>query len=267
MGKPVKLSGIMDVYLQMKISKEISEELNIISPLLAGMEKKNLFSVPEGYFDVLSISVLKNINTISSEFNKDKLSVPEGYFENLSSSILEKIRSLNQTAEQELRTLSPMLYSIQNENVFTVPTGYFRNLENAILDRVIEKPQAKVVQLKKRDSVWKYAAAAVVTGVIGLSSLMMFNASQSSGGKADNSISSSIQTASQFKNEQQINAEIATLADDEIIKYLEKTGNEVDNEVLATSVNENELPATKDYLIDEKALDSYLDYSGKNSQN
>lgn len=265
MAKAVKLSGIIDVYLQMKSSKEISDELANISSLLSGIEKKNVFSVPEGYFDMLSISILKKLDNSASI---ETLTVPEGYFENLSSSILQKIRSLNETAEQELRTLSPMLYSIQNENVFEVPSGYFKNLQNDILDKVIEKPKAKVIKLKKRDSVWKYAAAAVVTGVIGLSSLMMFDASQNSGASnLDESISSSIQTASQFKDEQQINAAIASLPDDDVIKYLEKTGNEVDNDALATSVNESELPATNDYLLDEGALNNYLDKKDKNSQN
>ena len=267
MAKAVKLSGIIDVYLQMKITKEISNELNNISPLLAGIEKKNIFSVPEGYFDVLSINILKRIETPSSEFKNDRLSVPEGYFENLSTSVLQKIRSLNETAEQELRTLSPMLYSLQNENVFEVPAGYFRNLANDILNNVIQKPQAKIVHLNKSDSVWKYAAAAVVTGVIGLSSLMMFDAQNSGGGKPDESISSSIQIAAQFKSEQQITAAIANLSEDDIIKYLEKTGNDVDNEVLATSVDENDLPAANDYLLDDKTLDTYLDKTDKNTQN
>ena len=243
----------------MKSSKEIFDELNNISSLLAGIEKKNIFSVPEGYFNLLAIDILKKINTNS--FKPDKLTVPEGYFENLSSSVLKKIRSLNDDPEQELKTLSPMLYSIQNENIFEVPSGYFRNLQNEILDKIITKPETKVVQLKKRDSVWKYAAAAVVTGIIGLSSLTIFNTSrQSPVSKATElSVSSSAQTASQFKNEQEINTAIAKLSDEEIIKYLESTGTEVDNEVLATSIDENELPATKDYLLDEKTLDLYLD--------
>ncbi|MEO5782038.1 MAG: hypothetical protein ABIQ07_02130 [Ginsengibacter sp.] len=265
MAKAVKLSGIIDVYLQMKISKEIVDELANISSVLAGIEKKNVFSVPEGYFEMLSFTILKSLDTSPSI---DTLTVPDGYFENLSSSIMQKIRSLNETAQQELRTLSPMLYSIQNENVFEVPAGYFKNLQNDILDKVVERPTAKVIELKKRNSVWKYAAAAVVTGVIGVSSLMMFDASQNSGASnLDESISSSIQTASQFKDEQQINAAIASLPDDDVIKYLERTGNEVDNEALATSVNENELPATNDYLLDEGALNNYLDKKDKNSQN
>ena len=247
----------------MEFSAEISEELKGISPLLAGIEKRNVFSVPEGYFNTLTIDLFRKININSA----NELSVPPGYFENLSTNILNKIKLLQNDPAEELRNLSPMLYSVQNENIFEVPVGYFRNLADDILTKVTG-PQTKVIAIKRRDSIWKYAAAAVVTGVIGISSLMMFNISrQSVVSKAnDLSVSSAIATASQFKNEQQINAGIASLSDEEIIKYLEKTGTDVDNETLATGVDENSLPAPKDYLLNDKTLDSYLN-TDKNSQN
>jgi hypothetical protein len=234
----------------MKFSAEILEELNGISPLLAGIEKKNVFSVPEGYFDVLSVSIFKKLNN-GSGLKTDKLTVPEGYFENLSTSILSKIKELTESPADELRKLSPMLYSIQNENVFEVPAGYFRNLENDILDKVIAKPQTKVVEMKRRDSIWKYAAAAVVTGVIGVSSLMMFNTQQS---RQSTEVSAAINTA------------IEKLSDEEIINYLENTGTDVDNEALASGIDENALPESTDYMLDEKTLETYLE-TDKNSQN
>jgi hypothetical protein len=251
----------------MKLSAEIFEELKSISPLLAGMEKNNVFSVPEEYFDILAVNLLKRINP-NTESKADKLKVPEGYFENLSTTILSKIRSLNDNPADELRSLSPLLYAIQNENVFEVPAGYFRNLQYEILDKVFIKPEAKVVELKKRDSIWKYAAAAVVTGVIGLSSLIMFNTSKEPviDKETKLAVSASIKTAAQFKNTQQINTAIASLSDDEIIKYLERTGSDVDTEILVTGIDETELPAAKDYLLDDKTLDTYLN-SDKYSQN
>lgn len=245
----------------MKFSTEIFDELKLVSPLLADIEKRNVFSVPEGYFEVLAINVLKGIRA-GTNLDIDKLSVPEGYFENLSSLVLTKIKSLEQDdPANELRSLSPMLYSIQNENVYTVPTGYFRDLQYEILYKV--KPQAKVVALSKSNSIWKYAAAAVVTGFIGLSSLMMFN---SSGTSANSDTKLLIQTANQFTNEQQINGAIATLSEDEIIKYLERTGTDIDNEALATGIDANELPESTDYMLDEKTLDTYLN-TDRNSQN
>lgn len=245
----------------MKFSAEILEELKKISPLLAGIEKQNVYSVPEGYFQVSALDILKVIKSGSD--NLTTFSVPEGYFENLSSSVLTRIKSMEtEDPAQELRSLSPMLYSIQNENVYSVPAGYFRDLPGEILYKI--KPQAKVVELSKRNSIWKYAAAAVVTGVIGLSSLMMFNSSGTSAGNSDTKLL--IQTANQFTNEQEINGAIANLSEEEIIKYLERTGTDIDNEALATGIDANELPESTDYMLDEKTLDTYLN-TDRNSQN
>jgi hypothetical protein len=245
----------------MKFSPEIFEELNAISPLLAGIEKRNIFSVPEGYFDELKINTFKRLNT--GDF-KTAFTVPKGYFEGLSTSVLDKIRSLGDDAATELRTLSPMLYSIQNENVFEVPRGYFNNLQHDILDKVISRPQAKVVELKKIDSIWKYAVAAVVTGVIGASSLMMFNTQQPA---KSTEMSVAIQEAGKFKNEKQINGAIAMLSDDDIIKYLEKAGTDIDNDALAAGIDESALPEAEEYMLDENILDTYLKETNKNSQN
>lgn len=253
----------------MKLPTHIFEELNNISPLLAGIEKRNIFSAPEGYFDVLSMDVIKKLKSANGDVKTDKLNVPAGYFENLSLSVLNKIKSLDQDAAQELRTLSPMLYSIQNENVFEVPAGYFRELPNDTLHKISPKPLAKIIDIKKRDSIWKYAAAAIVTGVIGLISIMNFNAPPQSALSKENesAVLASIQTASQFKNEQQINAAITALSDEEIIKYLERTDSDIDNEALTMGIDESELPAAKDYLLNEETLDIYLKQIDKNSQN
>lgn len=245
----------------MKFSPEILEELGNISPVLAGIEKINTFSVPEGYFDTLSIDIFKSINDQSPNA---AFSVPEGYFANLSNEILNKIKLSESDPAQELKDLSPMLYAIQNENVFDVPAGYFANLSDTILERV--HPQAKVIDIKRNDSVWRMAVAAVVTGVIAVSSLMVFN-TKNTADKNEMPLSAYIIEASHFKNEQQIDAGIASLSDDEIIKYLEKTGNDADNEILTKSINDKALPEPTDYLIDDNTLDSYLNNIEKNSKN
>ena len=197
---------------------------------------------------MLTVDILKTISADKTEFV-----VPEDYFKNLSTTIIEKIKALDHA--EELRNLSPMLYAVQNENVFQVPPGYFSNLENSVLSKVV-KPKAKVVTIKK-NFVWKYAAAAVITGVIGVSSLMVLNKSQNIS-DPENGITSYIQQASQFKNETQINDGIAKLSDDEIIKYLETTGNVSDNDALTQGIEEKELPAQNEYLNNDQTLLMYL---------
>lgn len=110
----------------------------------------------------------------------------------------------------------------------------------------------------------------MLTGVMAVSALWITNPSFKltpviSGVK---NIPSFVLDANQFKNEQQLNEGIASLSDDEIIKYLEVTGTNADDDVLAIGIPEKELPAQQDYLLDDKTLDTYLDrvYS-KNNKN
>ncbi|MBA2249814.1 MAG: hypothetical protein H0W12_06435, partial [Chitinophagaceae bacterium] len=163
----------------MKPSPHILNELET-TPLLASMERVCVFEVPAGYFDTVSKAIFSRINAPQSPLiteERNYLSVPPGYFENLSSQILNKIKQQEkQAASDELRQLSPLLYSIQNENPLTVPDGYFKNLPAGILDKI--NPQiSKVVAMPKRMGMLRYAAAAVLTGMIAISSLMIFNRS------------------------------------------------------------------------------------------
>jgi hypothetical protein len=143
-----------------------------------------------------------------------------------------------------------------------VPEGYFDNLSENIISK-IDRPAAKVIPISSAKSWWKYAAAAVVTGAIAVSSLQIFYRSPDmtknntvvteSGGLSDY-----IQSSFQYKTAQQIDEGIASLSPDEIAKYLENNGNILDDEMLSNDVNPNALPSEIDYLSDENTLNKYL---------
>ncbi len=121
---------------------DILNELKGLSPVIADMEKVNVFTVPDGYFEMLGENILMNVKEetgalLGSIVNQSSMQVPEGYFENLADSILSKIKIQDDTLT-ELKELSPMLYNIPNKNVFTVPQGYFENLTNKILSNTGE---------------------------------------------------------------------------------------------------------------------------------
>jgi hypothetical protein len=242
-------------------SPEILDELKGISPLLAGMEKVNVFHVPEGYFNDLHSRIANyamlndNIETEITETNLPK--VPAGYFDTLSDQILSKIKTIYfESAEEELRKLSPMLYALKGENIFAVPKGYFESFTGEVLEKIKPAP-AKIVSMKSSRSWWKYAAAAVVTGAIAITSLQIFNGSHDKDILA--SVSPDIKASFQYKNEEQLDAGIAKLSDDEIIKYLENNGNVMDNELLTNNTDVSEMPSQSDYLSDENTLNTYLD--------
>ena len=232
---------------------DILNELKVLSPLIAGMEKLNVFSVPECYFEYLSTDILsgieieKGLKKISSS-SVVNTEVPHGYFDTLAANILHKIKTQEfDDASAELRVLSPMLYSIQNENVFEIPQGYFENLSEAVLNTV--NPQTKVVSMKRRTTFFKYAVAVAFTGLVALS-VFKFTAT-------DKKVVLPDYVTAGLKV-QDVDQELAKISDDDIVKYLEANGTDVKTAMVANSIDENELPSQEDYLLDEKALDKYL---------
>ena len=277
---------------------DILNELNALSPLIAGMEKVNVFTIPAGYFERLGDDILilakkedtnllegispslqvpqgyfeslayNILNRIKAQENateelkdlspllhgiqnKNVFTVPQGYFESLSDAVLNKMNS-EETAAEELKELSPLLYSIQNKNIFTVPQGYFETLPGKILGEIIPQ-QAKVITIHKRTAAFfKYAVAAVFTGAMALGVYKFTN-----GGGEKIIMPSYVAEAGKIKN---VDEELAKISDDDIIKYLQANGENIDAQTVAANlVNDNDLPAREDYMNDDKALDKYLD--------
>ena len=237
----------------MKSTNDILEELRELSPVLAGMEKLNVFTVPAGYFDLLSEDILAGVrnegNTDGDTGSGSIEEVPHGYFDSLAETIMGKIKSTQvETASEETRALSPMLYSIRNENVFEVPAGYFEELSNAVISRLTPQ-QAKIVVMKRRTTTFfKYAVAAAFTGVMALG-VFKFT------GPSKTELPDYVMAGLKIEN---IDQEFSKISDDEIVKYLEAEGSDVKAAIVANSVDENELPSQEEYLMDEKALDKYL---------
>ena len=96
---------------------EIITELKDISPLLASMEKVNVFQIPDGYFTDLNSKILTNIFLNQEEKNNSQ-KVPEGYFESLSDRILAKVKAEKiETATEEIKELSPALFYLKDEQI------------------------------------------------------------------------------------------------------------------------------------------------------
>ena len=235
----------------MENSIDILNELRELSPTIAAIEKVNVFRVPQGYFEYLGADILMGIETENRSANTVSLvsDLPTGYFDTLSGSILDKIKTAEaEDAAAEIRALSPMLYSIQNENVFEVPQGYFENLSGEVLDKVV--PQPKVIKMQRRSSAFaKYAVAAAFTGVMALG-VFKFTST-------DKKVNLPGYVTAGLKV-QDVDQELAKISDDDIVKYLEANGTDVKTAMVANSIDENELPSQEDYLLDEKALDKYL---------
>ena len=211
-------------------SIDIWNELKALSPLLAGVEKINVFTVPSGYFDNLSEDILVSVKEetgalLQSVPAPERARVPEGYFESLADTILNKIKAQD-TAAAELKALSPMLYSIQNGNVYTVPQGYFEKLTGNIINAAVPQ-QAKVVTMGRRSSWFKYTVAAAFAGV------MMFGAYKFIG-TADKI------TPAEYSNwvKTDVDNELAKISDEAVVKFLTKEGVDVDAAVAVSQMQD-----------------------------
>ena len=169
-------------------STDILKELEQISPAVAKISDETPYQVPVGYFDTLDTVIMARIaaggieeNTLLDVAGKQMpQDVPQGYFDNLTDSILSKIKAQQniQTVTEELSELSPLLAGLSKTNLYEVPAGYFENLSADITEKTTE---TKVVSMFSR-KVWiRYAAAAVVFGLIAFGIYFFSNQSTVSG--------------------------------------------------------------------------------------
>lgn len=173
----------------------ILQELKELNSSLVNLSKQNVYSVPADYFDGLAAQVMKRIKALEAINAKEELnhlspllnsisketpySVPTGYFETLADNVLHTVRESNdyQTAKEELGSISPLLSGLKKDNPYTVPAGYFENTTEKITADE-NKSETKVISLGSRK--WfRYAAAAVVTGLILLSGFLYFGENNS----------------------------------------------------------------------------------------
>lgn len=230
--------------------------------------KENNPSVPPGYFDNLADIVLKKVKTHESALeeikdlspllhsvqHKNVFGVPADYFENVPATLLNQVNTT--PPGEDLQHLSPLLQSVQKKNVYEVPAGYFDSLARNILQKV-RVGDSKVVKMPFRKVFIKYAAAAVITGIIA------FGVYSYNNKLADKLTDDGVVLEASIENGRKIDdiqfAEaMQNLSETDIAKYLETNGDITDMATLGNNLEESELPSEEDYLLDEKTLENYL---------
>lgn len=214
------------------------------STLLINTERKNYYSIPDGYFNGLAENIMARVFVESlpsvnpytvptgyfenfPEIILDKLgiagtasfihtgiekmpySVPEGYFNSLASNILQKIKSEN-SVQQELEEIAPLLSKIPKKNVYSVPDGYFDDLKPVLISKQTVTP-AKVVSIGSRTRRWlNYAAAACVAAILFGGGYLYWNKQQVSNTGSNPIASVDVQS------------KVSGLSDAEIAAYLQE---------------------------------------------
>lgn len=282
----------------MEKRNEIWDELKELGSSLAGVEKRNLFTVPDGYFGdladgVMSVLVPKQAGFLPAKPSPAGFDVPEGYFDRLSSVILDRISS-DQSADTGAEAISPALIAIREEQPYTVPVGYFDQLAADIQRRLVNEEElpsflaglkdkmtytvpegyfagladnvlqhcrkeglARVITTNWRSRVVKFAAAAVITGVLAFGALRLLSPAMGDQLMAMNT---------HFSTDE-FDKRLEGVNDEDIIRYLESSGDGYNAIAAVDMVNEKELPDQDDYLFDDNAVDKFLNNSNNNADN
>jgi putative heme iron utilization protein len=126
---------------------------------LENLPRKNIFKVPENYFQELPSTIEQRTQSIVESLPKENIfKVPENYFEQLSSTI-------------EQRTLS-VVESLPKENIFKVPENYFETLESQILAHTTQATKIVPLITWSAKRTWASVAACSAIAILGYFTLM-----------------------------------------------------------------------------------------------
>ncbi len=138
----------------METRDNILRELKELAPTLAALEKKNFYTVPEGYFVNFKSEMLEQIKpgAVKQELKeiapallkvqgKSSVEVPVGYFTSFSANMLQKIRASE--AAEELQAVAPTLATLQKENTMQVPANYFATFPAQMMKQITAAEKAK----------------------------------------------------------------------------------------------------------------------------
>ncbi len=220
----------------MEQNKNILQELKELESSLVHMAAGNIYSVPAGYFEGLATQVLNRIKALEATTVAEELSylspvlnniprdlpysVPVGYFDGLDKTVL---MAKDLQPDEELESISPLLSGLKKQIPYEVPQGYFDSLSSNV--RKEEDQKTKVVSIFSGK--WmKYAAAAVVTGAIAITTYFVIDKKDAGG-------------ISLAKFERKLNKEIKKMSDTELTEFLEYSEPDI-NRQENVSVNTND---------------------------
>ncbi|HEY1200182.1 MAG TPA: hypothetical protein VGE79_04330, partial [Niastella sp.] len=167
--------GLADNILQRVKGEEVS-----LSPALH-QANNNPYQVPQGYFDSLPETILNRVKATATDSANEELeilspllsqlgkkmpfSTPAGYFNEVSEHAVAGAQAID-FVNIELENLSPLMQGLKRIMVYEVPAGYFNQLPGEVMKAIKAQQPAKVISMSFTRRVLRYAAAAVVAGLI-----------------------------------------------------------------------------------------------------
>lgn len=200
-----------------------------IPSLLKDVRKSNPYQVPQGYFEGFAGSIINRLKAQETDSPREELeflspvlsklnkkipfSTPEGYFDELTGNVVAGMKAID-FVNEELENLSPLMSSIKTKNVYSVPPDYFSLFPETVLNRVKDHKPAKVVSMTFGKKLMRYAAAAVVAGIILTAGILFLN-------KKDVTVQPGTLANTEETLKLETEVKLKTLSDDELSNFIE----------------------------------------------
>lgn len=127
----------------MKLDKNITKELQGVAPMLAKLDKVNLYQVEEGYFrnsqlHIIGLVEKQNTSLLASVPKMELYTAPaDSYFAAFSDKLMEKVRT--EEVAEELSYALPVLAHVEKRNLYNVPAAYFNAFPKSIAKLVAKE--------------------------------------------------------------------------------------------------------------------------------
>jgi hypothetical protein len=191
------------------------------------LPRTNIFEAPSGYFENFPELMLSRVRAMDSESPADELkelspllagfkkdvpfTLPEGYFDDLSQDVVAGVKAI-EFVQQELEIVSPILIQAKGKQVYQAPPGYFEQLPGIILKKVQQTSGKPAVSVPLVRTIYRYAAAAIITGIVAIGAWLLFNNGSAPGNESATANHQGIVSP----------AAMQKLSDEEIIRYLDR---------------------------------------------
>ena len=231
-------------------------EPNELPDELTGIRHINTYKAPPNYFAELS-DIILSVVQLPLSAKSPYPAPPAGYFDGLATSILSKIIVQNPVSEpyevqRELEEIEPLLAGIPRVNVYRAPDNYFDSFTVPV---AIKKP-ATIKKINRSANWLRYAAAAVVIGIIAIGILFLIN----NNGASQNE---SIFTGSYAKA-------LSKVSDRDLVNYLENIPSDADFTPVSQEGNSgiNSESLFKSWLnnVSDNEIQNYLKENGEGNE-
>lgn len=187
----------------MKGHHEITEELKALNASFPESVQKDVFSLPDGYFEQFAATVLDAVRSerLTASFPDElPFALPENYFEQFPGKVRQRLLAVN--ADDEIFELSPLLAGLKGQMPLEAPVKkYFENNSLIPHARTVQMPVVSAVVHKVKWMRW--AAAAAVLCIFSLGGFRFLEIPRSNAVK-----------------ETSVQAALASIPDAEIQQYL-----------------------------------------------